>query len=623
MTKATEYTTYILLPLIFLIVPPNHKARAQTTRYIDLRYADGYGVDHLLDLEVPDSEEPVPLVVFVHGGGWVNGDKASNRADVLVPYGYAVASINYRLSRTDTWPAQIHDCKAAIRWLRGNGDRFNIDTERIGVWGSSAGGHLVAMLGTTTGLSEVQIDTLTIDLEGDVGTFPEQSSAVQAVCDYYGPSDLLNTPGMSPGPITALLGIEAGQFPALAQSASPIYFVDPEDVPFLIFHGTLDPVVPLSHSENLHAALLQNQVPSTLVVLEGAGHGGLEFREEPVTQTIVQFFDYYLRKGPVAHWSFDETVRDIVYDISPNGLDGTLYSASRVTGIFNNGLDFNGVDQSVQIPALGAVPPDTIGNLEYGTIALWFKYRDFTEEMIPLFYFGESSEGSPYNGLIIEIGHDQPNNRKLYFTIFNAGFCFDSGQNLDPGRWYHFTAVVSPEGNTGYLDGQEMTGRNYNLGSDATHTDFFASVPVKEMLAIGYGRYGKADAFGWYNGIIDDVRIYSSPLSAEDIGNLYQAGIVSHVEKSLTGPRTFKLHQNYPNPFNPSTTIPFDLNHPSRVVINLYNIMGRHIVTLLDNHLPAGTHHIPFYGSDYPGGLYILEMQCRNEKVMQKMVLIK
>ena len=148
--------------------------------------------------------------------------------------------------------------------------------------------------------------------------------------------------------------------------------------------------------------------------------------------------------------------------------------------------------------------------------------------------------------------------------------------------------MVSPSGNTGYLNGQEMTGRNYNLGSDASYTDFFASVPVKEMLAIGYGRYGKMDVFGWYNGVIDDVCIYASPLSSGEENNLYQAGIMTHAETSQTHPRNFILYQNFPNPFNPTTTIPFDLAQRGRVTLQVYNLLGQPVRTLVDGIQGAG-----------------------------------
>ena len=135
-----------------------------------------------LDLYIPnDVPGPYPLIVWVHGGAFRMGDKANPIARPLVAYGYAIASINYRLSHQAIFPAQIHDCKAAVRWLRAHAAGYDLDGARVGAWGDSAGGHLVAMLGAAGDVPE---------LEGDLGNL-EHSSRVQAVCDWYGPSDFL------------------------------------------------------------------------------------------------------------------------------------------------------------------------------------------------------------------------------------------------------------------------------------------------------------------------------------------------------------------------------------------------------------------------------------------------
>ncbi|MGL4465661.1 MAG: alpha/beta hydrolase fold domain-containing protein, partial [Planctomycetia bacterium] len=135
-----------------------------------------------LDVFTPEKAvDPLPLVVWVHGGGWVGGDKSKNPAMIFLKHGYAVASINYRFSNHAAYPAQIHDCKAAIRHLRANAEKYNVDPKRFGVYGASAGGHLVALLGTTAGVKE---------LEGDVGS-AKAASDVQAVCDVFGPADIL------------------------------------------------------------------------------------------------------------------------------------------------------------------------------------------------------------------------------------------------------------------------------------------------------------------------------------------------------------------------------------------------------------------------------------------------
>jgi hypothetical protein len=156
----------------------------------DLVYVEGGHERHKLDLYLPEKADgPLPLIIWVHGGGWQNGSKdgCPPLRGGYIERGYAVASINYRLSGHAVFPAQIEDCKAAIRWLRAHAKEYGLDAKRFGVWGSSAGGHLVALLGTSGDVKEF-----------DVGANLDQSSRVQAVCDYYGPTDFtvfVTTPG--------------------------------------------------------------------------------------------------------------------------------------------------------------------------------------------------------------------------------------------------------------------------------------------------------------------------------------------------------------------------------------------------------------------------------------------
>lgn len=260
----------------------------------DIEYAHVGAKSLRLDLYLPRREPGarLPVVVWIHGGGWRGGDKGRTRAPHVLGEGYAVASIGYRLSQEATFPAQIHDCKAAIRWLRAHADRYGLDPERIGAWGSSAGGHLAALLGTSGGVAE---------LEGTVGGNLEYSSRVQAVCDFFGPADLLAVlePGAWPShasPTSAeslLLGGPVAERVDLARLASPVTHVSTDDPPFLIVHGDQDRVVPLDQSERLHRALTAAGVESTLHVVKGAGHG---FRDPGVDALVGEFFDRHLRR---------------------------------------------------------------------------------------------------------------------------------------------------------------------------------------------------------------------------------------------------------------------------------------------------------------------------------------
>ncbi len=245
----------------------------------DLKYLGGENPRQTLDLFIPNKRmegEILPLVVWIHGGGWRSGDKKSghapNRIPALVSTGrYLGATIGYRLSDEAKWPAQIHDCKAAIRWLRARSEKFGIHPDKIAVWGTSAGGHLASMLGTSGGLSE---------LEGELGKHTRKSSRVQAVVNAYGPSALLqmddhpskiihNAPY---SPESKLIGAPIQKAKAKALQASPITHVSPDDPPFLHFHGTHDQLVPFHQSEILHEALLTKEVSSSLITIQGGGH---------------------------------------------------------------------------------------------------------------------------------------------------------------------------------------------------------------------------------------------------------------------------------------------------------------------------------------------------------------
>lgn len=249
------------------------QARTDPHRYADVKkniiYASVDEIDLKLDLYTPKKAKgPFPLVIWIHGGGWRTGSKINPRALPLVEHGFAVASINYRLTDVAIFPAQIHDCKAAVRYLRANAEQYLIDPNHIGVWGASAGGHLAALLGTTGNRKE---------LEGNVGKNLETASNVQAVCDWFGPSDFLTL--MPPdekdkdsNPVHALLGEKEGRF-RRAELASPVTHVSPKAPPFLIMHGDNDTVVPLQQSRLLADRLKAEGVDTTFIVMEGSGHG--------------------------------------------------------------------------------------------------------------------------------------------------------------------------------------------------------------------------------------------------------------------------------------------------------------------------------------------------------------
>ena len=267
-------------------------AFAAPTVLKDIEYARPNGYSLLLDLYLPErgQDEGAPVVVWVHGGGWKNGSKEKPKAAWLAEEGYAVVSINYRLTDVAEWPAQIDDCREAVRWVRRNASVFGFDLDRIGTWGSSAGGHLVALMGTLP--------------------YPENesvSSRVQAVCDWFGPTELLTMPPNNVGEGRTeedvansngakLLGCTVKDCPELARQASAYDNVSKDDAPFLIMHGDEDPGVPIQQSIQFYERLRKTGVPVQYEVVEGAGHGGKLFDTPEVKATVRAFFDQYLKR---------------------------------------------------------------------------------------------------------------------------------------------------------------------------------------------------------------------------------------------------------------------------------------------------------------------------------------
>ena len=256
----------------------------------DLQYVEGGHERNRLDLYLPEkAEDRLPLVVWIHGGAWRGGSKEGCPAVPLAAKGYAVASINYRFSQHAVFPAQIEDCKAAIRWLRANAAKYRLDPNRIGVWGASAGGHLVALLGTTADVKE---------LEGQGGNL-DQSSRVQCVVDWFGPTELttMGEQGDKPGsPVALLIGGPAPENKERARNASPLTYVNKDAAPFLVMHGDKDNIVPLRQSELLAEALKKVGAEVTLHVVEENGHGGPGFNTREIWKLIEDFFAKHLGK---------------------------------------------------------------------------------------------------------------------------------------------------------------------------------------------------------------------------------------------------------------------------------------------------------------------------------------
>ncbi len=270
---------------------PDAKAPVAIEPVNDVDYVGNGNPRQTLDVLVPADHATTkrPLVVFIHGGAWNSGEKENGLPIIRAISStgdYVTATLNYRLSQEAVWPAQLFDCKAGIRFLRGHADDYGIDPDHIGVIGISAGGHLVAMLGTTGGVAS---------LEGDLGKFPKLGSSVQCVVNFFGPTDFLTMSGdvMKPNPITQLLGGIGPELKEKAKQASPVTWITKTSAPFFTAHGTKDPLVPYSQAEELNTALGKVDVESHLIRMVGGGNG---FASDDLNQRIRQFLDNHLRQ---------------------------------------------------------------------------------------------------------------------------------------------------------------------------------------------------------------------------------------------------------------------------------------------------------------------------------------
>jgi acetyl esterase/lipase len=268
----------------------------------DVPYCTGGGKPLLMDVFVPEhrARTPTPAVLWMHGGGWERGDKnGSSGAELLANEGFVTASLFYRLSSDWPFPADIEDCKCAVRFLRANAAKYGIDPQRIGVAGASAGGHLAELVATADQQA---------GLEGE-GGWKDVSSKVQAAAAYYGVSDF--TVGAMQfqhhtGQVVVKLfrGTEKDK-PQLYRKASPIFYVSKDDPPLLLAHGEEDDLVPFDQSTRMAEAYRHVGLPVELIVVKNAGHDFAQVAGAPISPPVetihrltVNFFVRYLALSP-------------------------------------------------------------------------------------------------------------------------------------------------------------------------------------------------------------------------------------------------------------------------------------------------------------------------------------
>lgn len=298
MKKRTLLSIIALLGLL-LIVGTNAYAQQDLPDgvkiYRDLPYVSNAGNSRMLDIYMPSdvmtsgAKKPA-LIIAIHGGAFLFGDKKEQKVAPFLRAGYAVASINYRLIPEAIWPAQIEDCKAAVRWLRANARKYGYNPKYIGAFGESAGGHLVAMLGTAGDTKKF-----------DTGENLDEKSSVQAVVDYFGPTDFVQmdahrlpnswTADNADSPASRLIGGPIQQNKDKVETANPITYISDSTCPFMIAHGDQDMIVPYHQSVLLADALKKANIYCEFYTLKGVGHG---FNDKDTDAKAVEFFDNHL-----------------------------------------------------------------------------------------------------------------------------------------------------------------------------------------------------------------------------------------------------------------------------------------------------------------------------------------
>jgi acetyl esterase/lipase len=265
----------------------------------DIAYANDTLRDHMLDIYIPPhAGKTLPLLIWIHGGGWTSGDKYGDMNNMkitlkaILDNGFAVASINYRYSTTALFPAQIQDCNQAVNYLYENSGKYNFDKDKFAVIGFSAGGYLASLIATSNNnkIKAFYYNKKKIDFK------------IKAAIDFYGPSDfiarigsMLLDEGDRKSTSTGLLGTQPLLRPDLAKFASPTTYVDKADPPFLIFHGDKDQQVPITLSKLLDSYLKLANVQSEFVIVHEAPHGGELFGSENVKNKVLDFLNTHIK----------------------------------------------------------------------------------------------------------------------------------------------------------------------------------------------------------------------------------------------------------------------------------------------------------------------------------------
>ena len=303
-TRVVTTITLIFWALVCFAQPPAAYTDHIKRKWLNISYAT-ISPAQKLDIYLPDEGNgPFRVIISIHGGAFMFGDKADEQVNPMLKglkHGYAVVSINYRLSGEALFPKNINDVKAAIRWVKANAATYKMNPDKIVVWGGSAGGNLSALAGTSADVKELEDLSL-----GNAN----QSSRVQAVVDWFGPTNFLlmdeqlketgngkSDHSDANSPESKLLGQKITDIPTKVQLANPETYISKDDPPFLIEHGTKDQLVPTQQSVNFAAKLIPvlGKEKVTIHLLEDARHGGPQFETKENLELVFQFLNAVLK----------------------------------------------------------------------------------------------------------------------------------------------------------------------------------------------------------------------------------------------------------------------------------------------------------------------------------------
>ena len=273
-------------------------------KWSDIAYAN-QSETQKLDIYLPEKGSgPFPVIISIHGGAFLGGDKIAAAAEMAgLERGYALVRVNYRLYREARFPAPVYDVKAAVRFIKANAESYYLDSDRIAVWGDSAGGYLASIIGTSAGAEQLE--------DPEMGN-ADQSSAVMAVVDYYGPINFLSIDdeyvesgietfkhNLATSSESRLFGAPIQEIPDIVNAASPATYISEDDPPFYIVHGRMDRTIPVQQSINFAAALekVLGEENVELTIIDGADHGEDVFKTDEILDPIFSFLDKHLKKG--------------------------------------------------------------------------------------------------------------------------------------------------------------------------------------------------------------------------------------------------------------------------------------------------------------------------------------